>query len=265
MGRAEPLLSHFLEIPDGCNVVWLEAAPGGWPFLRHDEQGNTPGPGRGTFDPRQYQVDDIFDPLVIPPGDKDLLTRNFIVISFGFSRGSNIRKGTPGLGLRQAHGPTPPTFDHRRDVHLPQAGVPESRYQFRSALDQADVPLEVIVGRILNVIRGRNDHHWHLHPPGLLVEACREQPHLSPFPDILSHLGVYMDLPFPVLSGSFVRFTEIGVKFLVREIPYSIQEQVDAGLVIRLEAWLVQQFLEVVYPVQQKFQGLEVDVVGSHM
>ncbi len=81
--------------------------------LGYDKEGNTLCPRRGSLNPGQYHVDNVFGEIMLSAGDKDLSTGNgvgAIIVADRF--GAQSAHVCSSLRFGEAHGPAPFTGVH---------------------------------------------------------------------------------------------------------------------------------------------------------
>ena len=85
--------------------------------LRHDEEADALHASRTALDPRQHEVDDVLDHVVLTGADPDLLAADPVgAVSLRHSLGAKQAKVGAALRLRQVHGAAPFRRAHLRQV-----------------------------------------------------------------------------------------------------------------------------------------------------
>ena len=94
-------VTQFMKNPGCDHVIGYQSPSFIKPFFRNNKERNALNARRGVFNPRQHEMNDIFQGIVIPGGDEYFLPSYLIVTAIGrFCRGGQIDHGASGFRFR---------------------------------------------------------------------------------------------------------------------------------------------------------------------
>ena len=243
-------------------MILLQHPIGPRHILRDNEQRNTFGACRRTFNPCQRQVHEILAGLMLAAGDEDLLPPDLVMIAHGPGAGGDVGKRTARLGFREGHGALPFSFHHRRHEDLAVRLRRKQVDQFHSAGGQAQIALRAAVGRFEDHVRRRENAVGHLHAAVLQAHQRGEPACIGHGPEDPLQLRMTPDPSVLPDHGLLVHLLEKREEFPVGNILRALQQQLHLLPAAQVREFRVfQQAVDLMHIVQKEVQVPETEVL----